>query len=172
MDLSLSKNSFEERLPTLSKKIFFLALKFGFDEEQSKDLTQDILFKAFLKLESFKGNSKLDSWVYSIAINCCINHRRKKRILFVEYDDAIEGECYCNSPEDEFFRKELTEILLYQVQRLPEKLKAVLILRSFELLTDDEISSILDIPRGTIWSRMYKARKLLKCSLARVSHEL
>lgn len=165
MDLSQNRKLFEQRLPLLSKKIFFLTLKFGFSDELCKDLTQDILFKAFLKLESFKGRAKLDSWVYSIGINYCINYSRKKRVISVEYNDYSEDIAGCKNPEQDCLDREFNKRLLDCVQRLPERLKSVIILQSFELLKDDEVSQILNIPKGTVWSRMNRARKLLKRAL-------
>src|SRR5208283_2101826 len=149
------------------RMIFNIAYAFTFDSMDAEDLTQDILIKAMENIHKFEGRSHLKTWLHSIAVFHCINYRKKKeRVYTVGLDEDLFTPCACDHPERELMKKELMRNLYRAIIGLPDKLRAVIFLPAFSGLSHKEISSILDIPEGTVWSRLNRARLLLKEGLS------
>lgn len=144
--------------------------------EDRKDISQDIYLKTFHKLESFKFQSKLSTWIGQIAHNTCLNYLEKKKLIFLKYnldnesqDEALEiisskinlG----NETEKQLFRKELSEILSIEIEKLQPIFKLLINLYHNEELSYTEISIITQLPEGTVKNYLFRARKKLKENL-------
>ena len=154
----------EEILPDFEKKIRSLIFAFKIYNDTADDLKQDILLKAIEKIETFESRSKLESWIYRIAINHCINFKKKKSEVVTDCIDSYSDDfTRLNlNPEKKYLNEENSKSLHEMVSMLPKRLKDIVILYNFNNMSQKEIAAKLDIPLGTVWSRMNKAKCLLK----------
>jgi len=146
--------------------------------EDRKDLAQDIYLKAFQKLGSFKFQSKLSTWVAQIAYNTCINYLQKKKLVLPDNngendksgDEVLEIgnnkiDLFSNEPEKLIFKKELSEILKNEIDKLSPVYKTLITLYHNEELNYSEIAAITELPEGTIKNYLFRARKTLRDNL-------
>lgn len=157
---------FEKIAVNFRPKIMRLVKNFGFNNELCEDLTQEIFLKVVEKISLFKGQSKLESWIYSIAINHCINFKKKYNRVKLDYLLSLDTISKNETPEKDYLKKELGSVLKEHIAALPEKIKAVFHLYNFKGLSQKEIAMQLNIPTGTVWSRMNSAKKILRDKLA------
>lgn len=163
---------YSEIIDRYSGKVYSTAYSYTHNQEEAKDLVQEILIKTYNSLNGFKADAKFSTWLYRIAVNSCIDWSRKKKskvimtaISFEDTDilDIIVSDA--EGPEEQLLQQENKEVIRNAVDDLPEIYKTVLILYYFEELQVQEICSILDIPKKTIETRLYRAKKLLKSIL-------
>ncbi len=135
-------------------------------EAEAEDVVQDAFVLAFTKLSSFKGNSAFFTWLYRIAYNVAITRLRRRRAT-VPLDGADENgrldfpDCG-PSPDDRIQKQEQSVQVTEALTRLSDEHRAILILREMEELDYDAISEILDMPIGTVRSRLHRARTRLR----------
>jgi RNA polymerase sigma-70 factor (ECF subfamily) len=145
--------------------------------EDRKDIAQDIYLKTFKNLASFKFQAKLSTWVGQIAYNTCINYLEKKKLVFpgnISDDNGpVSGvflsnatNPFDNQTEERIFKKELSEILKTEIDKLSPVYKTLIMLYHNEDLSYAEIAQITELPEGTVKSYLYRARKALKDSLS------
>ncbi len=136
------------------------------NEEESLDVTQEVFIKAFQAMEGFDGRSSLRSWLFKIAYNLCIDRsRRTKRSPKTfsyepneEGDDPMEFADGRWNPENTILGDELYDIVNKAVDSMSEKLRTVLVLHDKEDMGYEEIAQAMDIPVGTVKSRLFLAR--------------
>ena len=136
------------------------------DAQIAEDAAQETFIQAWLHLSSYRPQTPLRNWLYRIAVNAALDMLRKeKRILpnaleDLQLSDPLPG------PETVFSQGERTALVQKAVLSLPDASRAVLVLREYEGMSYHEIADALDIPLGTVMSRLNYARKLLKEKLA------
>jgi RNA polymerase sigma-70 factor (ECF subfamily) len=142
----------------------------------AEDLTQETFVRAYMNIKSFQSRASLNTWLYRIATNVCIDHSRKSRKLrditaHVPIDDEGDLDIVGELPDERFdpqavlLNRELGARLEQSVRSLPEKLRSVILLHDIEGLPYDEIAHILDCPLGTVKSRLFNARSALRDKL-------
>jgi RNA polymerase sigma-70 factor, ECF subfamily len=123
------------------------------------DLVQDTLERALIKQTLWDPLSKLRPWLFTIMHNLFINQINKKKLCLVEDAEVQNNETSSSAdPAHDYFATQLKA----QLQYLPLRQKEVLLLVSFEGFSYEEVASILDIPVGTIMSRLYRGREKLR----------
>jgi RNA polymerase sigma factor (sigma-70 family) len=147
------------------------------NEEDRKDLAQDIYLKTYHKISGFKFQSKLSTWIGQIAYNTCLNWLEKKRPILLGNSEEESGEKSLEmlsnksllgeglESEKLIFRKELSGILEIEINRLPPIYKTLITLYHNEELSYEEMVQITGIPEGTVKSYLFRARKMLKENL-------
>lgn len=161
-------NSFEKLIKEHQKFAYNVALKYLKDPVDAEDATQESLIKAFRYLKSFNKNSKFSTWLYRIVINTCKDELRKHKKSQNNYSlnnednyiDAIEDESY--EPLKNAENEELGENLHKAIEQLEVTYKDVIILCDMKDYSYQEISEILEIPLGTVRSRISRGRKKLR----------
>jgi RNA polymerase sigma-70 factor, ECF subfamily len=149
-------------------KIYNLAFGYVKDQEEAKDLTQDIFVTIYRSLPALKDPAKFSSWLYQTAINHCRNrYRRLQRRGFFDSLSIDEEETPLQlstgeSLERNIEQQETTDILLSELAKMPETEKEILILRDLQGLSYEEISTTLAIPLGTVKSKLNRARLSLR----------
>ncbi|MDA7978486.1 MAG: sigma-70 family RNA polymerase sigma factor [Pirellulales bacterium] len=141
--------------------------------EEAQDVVQDAFVQAFTKLSTFKGTSAFYTWLYRIAFNVSISRRRKRRpsVSLEHGKDEMGAEPAAALVPD---RMELTERaaqLNTALEALTEEHRTVLILREMEDCSYEEIAEMLDLPIGTVRSRLHRARMDLREHLKEVMQE-
>jgi RNA polymerase sigma-70 factor (ECF subfamily) len=134
--------------------------------EEAEDAAQDAFVQAYLKLTSFEGQSSFYTWLYRIAFNTAISRRRRKRPdLSIDRsreqtgNEPIDGS---EGAEELLLRRERAGMVQRALGQLNTEHRAILVLREMEGCDYDEIAEILDLPVGTVRSRLHRARLQLK----------
>lgn len=165
---------FEEEFMPHIDSMYNFAYRLTFDEDDAKDLVQDTYLKAYRFITSFQAGTNAKAWLFRILKNSFINDFRKKskQPAKVDYQDV---ENFYNS--DEVDEKITTDLRVDTVQdmigdevstalnSLDVDFRTVIILCDLEGFTYEEMAKILDIPIGTVRSRLHRARNLLKDKL-------
>ena len=153
-------------------RIFTFLLGQVQSREDAVDLTQEVFVKAHTYLGSFREDSLFYTWLYRIALNTCIDFRRRRgrvpepfsldadRLAEAGYEPSDERS-HCN-PERALENKELGRYLRSCIQALPEVLRMAVILHDIEGLPQKEIAAILKCPLGTVKSRIQRGRYELR----------
>jgi RNA polymerase sigma-70 factor, ECF subfamily len=146
----------------LGQRVYSVAYHFSLKREDAEELSQEIFLKIFENLHRYDGGYPLVAWVVSLARNLCIDrYRRRKRersFRFVS-DEAVAPLLKSDDdPAAETIKKERTKLLFWALGEIPEDLAEILVLRDLEGLAYDEIGKALDLPDGTVKSRLFRAR--------------
>jgi RNA polymerase sigma-70 factor, ECF subfamily len=147
------------------------------NREDARDITQDAFVKAYDNLHRFRLESSFYTWIYRIAMNLSIDflRKRQRRGPVTEYDEAIahrdddggiDEAHHQDGPARTLERKRLYERIMDAMEELPEDQRQVVLLRELEGLSYKEIAEVMEIPEGTVMSRLYYARKKLQKMLA------
>lgn len=135
-------------------------------ESDAEDAVQDAFVLAFTKLASFKGRSQLYTWLYRIAYNVAVTKMRQRKptvSLEGKPDQAkMDFPDPGPAPDDRINREEQISELHLALGRLSDEHRSILVLREMDELEYDSISEILDLPIGTVRSRLHRARHHLR----------
>ena len=171
------KHEFARMVDAYSGPLYRLALKMLGNEPDAQDVLQNTFLKAFQHIREFEGRSKLSTWLYRIASNEALMMVRKRRPetnftdTVQEQDegqilDPVQFTDWCCLPEDEFLTSESRAALDRAVQRLPETLRIVFILRDIEALSIQETSQALGLSETAVKTRLLRARLRLREELS------
>jgi RNA polymerase sigma factor (sigma-70 family) len=145
------------------KLVTQIVRKMAANEDDQKDLIQDIYLKAYQNLSSFQFKSKLSTWIANIAYNTTVNYLQKKKVAIIEIEATIESTfIVTENAELETIKTETLEILTKEMDKLPPLFKTLITLYHLEELSNKEIAEITNLPEGTIKSYLFRARKILK----------
>jgi RNA polymerase sigma-70 factor (ECF subfamily) len=137
------------------------------DEAEAEDAVQEAYIQAYRSIDRFRGESKLSTWLVRIAANQALM-RRRRRASRGEVIPIGEGEMDSNpGPESEAMRGEMGRLLESKIDALPDSYRVVFMLRAIEEMSVDETAAALDMPPATVRTRFFRARGLLRESLAR-----
>jgi RNA polymerase sigma-70 factor (ECF subfamily) len=130
--------------------------------EDSAELLQDAMIRAYRGLHSYQGDSSFYTWLYRIAMNVVFSDRRKRRLRLVPTESLGEIDRILppdrQSPSRGMELDEQRTLIQQALAEVPEPYRAVLVLKDIEGLKYEEIGEILDIPVGTVRSRLHRAR--------------
>jgi RNA polymerase sigma-70 factor (ECF subfamily) len=133
------------------------------DPEDARDAAQDVFLKAYRGLKDFRPESSLYTWLYRIAVNTCLDYRRKSRREAFGNEPLTENLVSDErSPHQLYESGEIPESIQLTLQKLPEKLRAAIVLREIEELSYEEIAEVLHTSVGTVKSRISRAREQLR----------
>jgi RNA polymerase sigma factor (sigma-70 family) len=145
------------------------------NEEDRKDISQEVFMKAYHRLSSFRFQSKLSTWIGSITYNTCVSFLEKRKYML--YDDFSlpgddgEGQKFDPKddgivPQDEWLSsRQVHQTLQKAIEQLPPVYKTLIALYHSEEISYEEISEITGLPLGTVKSYLFRARKKLKENL-------
>jgi RNA polymerase sigma-70 factor (ECF subfamily) len=132
------------------------------DVQIAEDAAQETFIQAWLHLSSYRPQTSLRNWLYRIAVNAATDMLRKEKRILPNALEDLPLRDPLPGPEAVFSRDEQTTLVQKAVLSLPDASRAVLVLREYEGLSYHEIADALEIPVGTVMSRLNYARKLLK----------
>ena len=159
------RNAFGELVRIHAQGVTNVSYRMCGDVQIAEEASQEAFIQAWLHLSSYRPQTSLRNWLYRIAVNAATDIlRREKRIL----PNAIEDLRLTDSgpgPEALLSQSERTALVQKAILSLPDASRAVLVLREYEEMSYHEIADTLDIPIGTVMSRLNYARKILKESL-------
>ena len=135
-------------------------------EVEAEDVVQEAFILAMTRLTSFRGDSSFFTWLYRIAFNVAVSRRRKKRpTVSMERDQVNQTwaeENESSSPSHRMEQQERISLVHQALGQLSEEHRAILVLREMDGQCYETISEILDMPIGTVRSRLHRARMQLK----------
>jgi RNA polymerase sigma-70 factor (ECF subfamily) len=171
--------AFEELMRRYNGKLFRVARAILKDDAEAEDALQDGYFDAYRRIGDFRGESQLSTWLTRIVINqALMKLRRQKRDRVVvafgarrgpdgELPEADMADDKAESPTDATMRAEVRRILERRIDELPVAFRTVFVMREVEDMTVEETAACLSIPAATVRTRLFRARALLRESLAR-----
>jgi RNA polymerase sigma-70 factor (ECF subfamily) len=165
--------AYGELVSRYQDRLFNTLLRFLGNAEDARDVLQEAFLNAYLALENFKGDSQLYTWLYRIAMNTAMTHKRKERVALsrrVNRSDAAEepaDRSAYNRPESNMVRTEEGQRVQDALAKLSAEHRLVLILKDMDGQKYEEMAAALDVPIGTIRSRLHRARLELRELLER-----
>ncbi|QAR33925.1 sigma-70 family RNA polymerase sigma factor [Geovibrio thiophilus] len=159
--------SYELLIRKYQSKLFSTVLHMVKNRELAEDIVQESFLRAFRKLDTLNNRSQFYPWIKRIALNMALNHfEKEKRVLDVESDDDessfFENIASGESPEELTLKEEMKRYVRMFVDSLPDRLRVVIILREVDDMSYEEIAEMLNIPLGTVRSRLFNARNIIK----------
>lgn len=168
------QDAFGEIVELFKDKVFYLCYRMLGNRHEAEDIAQEAFVRAYVNIQSFNQNRKFSTWIYRIATNLCIDRiRKKKPDYFLDAEVAgTEGLTMYSqiaadgkSPDAEVETLELQETVQEAILRLPDKYRVVIVLRYIDDLSLNEISEVLDLPLGTVKTRIHRGREALRKQL-------
>jgi RNA polymerase sigma-70 factor (ECF subfamily) len=170
------RSAFEQLMRRYNRRLYRLARASLGDEAEAKDALQDAYLSAYRSIAKFRGEATLSTWLSRLVLNACGERRRRSRrrenivpILSTEraMDSVARVPDGGEQPEQLVARTQIRSVLERKVGELPEIFRVVFMLRSVEELSVDEIAEILAISPETVRSRHFRAKGMLRESLAK-----
>jgi len=160
------RSAFEELVRMHMSDAYLVALGFTGNPDDARDLSQDAFIKAFEARKKFDPKRPFYPWFYRVLKNHCLNfiQRRRKRWESLHHEDGTD-ERFASSestPLEKMEKGERVRVVRAAIERLSFEHREIIVLKNFRGHSYQEISEILDIPMGTVMSRLYYARKMLK----------
>lgn len=159
------RNAFSELVRIHAQGVLNVIYRMCGDAQIAEDATQETFVRAWLHLASFRSRASLRNWLFRIGVNAATDMLRTQRRILPDDLEDLQLKDPQLGPEALFSREEQTALVQKAVLSLPDASRAVLVLREYEGLSYQEIADVLDIPVGTVMSRLHYARKLLKDKL-------
>lgn len=169
----------EQLMAEYGTKVLHLAHFYLKDRHLAEDVAQEVFLKAYHHWNSFRGESSVYTWLYRITVNLCRDKARTawwRRLVPVadprqgEADREWEQVAPEGTPEELLLEKDQQEQLLQLIEGLPPHYREVLLLYYYQDLTTVEIATVLSSNENTVKTRLFRARQLLKESLAKGGH--
>ena len=162
---------------TYGPRIHQLAFRYLKNWEDAEEVTQDVLMKVHRKIDAFRGDAALSSWIYRITFNTAMSRLRTSRYsrpLEVQAPDpsadgdrqTVEPADWSELADDRILRSEMRDRLIDGLQQLPEVYRTPVILRDIQGLSTEEASAVLHVKEQTLKSRLHRGRLMLREHLA------
>jgi RNA polymerase sigma-70 factor (ECF subfamily) len=168
--------AFDELVRRYRDKVYRLSYKILRHEEDAAEALQDAFLSAYRGLPRFKAESSFSTWLYRIATNASLMKYRKRREGHVSLEQSQSGEDgaeplqvpdWSTQPLQELLDSETREVMEEGIQRLPEELRTVFVLRDIQELSNAEVAEILGLTVAAVKSRLHRARIALRNRLNR-----
>jgi len=160
-------------------RIFQLAMRYMKNREDAEEVTQDVLLKVYRKVDAFRGDAQLSSWIYRITFNTAMSRLRSTRLaraaeqerdraLAAQNDEAQPAKVtrqpadWSRMPDESMLRAQLRDAVAEAIEELPEIYRAPVVLRDIQGLTTEEASSRLKLKDQTLKSRLHRGRLMLR----------
>jgi len=170
------RSAFEMLMRRYNRRLYRLARTSLHDDSEAKDALQDAYLRAYRSIGQFRGESALSTWLSRLVLNECNARRRRssRRENIVSIVSAEGNMEVCRrvvapgeSPDQRIARAQMRSVLERKVGELPEIFRLVFVMRSVEELSIQEIAGILSISEETVRSRYFRAKGMLRESLAK-----
>lgn len=174
----VDRRDFERQALPFLDSLYNTAYRLARNSEDAEDLVQETYLKAYRSFEQFTPGTNLKAWMFRILKNAFINEYRKRQAVpkesdFAEIEESLESHLrpeaagQIKDPEQEALEGALDEDVQRALDELPPDYRMAVVLADLEGFSYKEIADILEIPVGTVMSRLYRGRKLLEEVLLR-----
>jgi RNA polymerase sigma-70 factor (ECF subfamily) len=168
------RRAFAELVELYKDKIYHLGYRMLNQKQEAEDVVQETFLRVYTNLERYDENQKFSTWIYRIATNLCIDRLRKRKPSYSIDAEMANGEgadwhvilaSKDPGPDEELILSETQTNIREAIQTLPDKYKAVVILRYLHDMSLQEIGEVLDMPVTTIKTRVHRGREFLRKKL-------
>lgn len=158
------REAFELLMDQYGQRVYNLLARMISDREEAKDLTQETFLKAYKSREQFHGDSGFYTWIYKIALNSARDYWRRKKDTtpLVQVDLVNNGE---DTTEQEVLQRWNVQRILQGIDALDDEFREAIILRDVLGYSYQEIGDLLEVPEGTVKSRISRGRHHLRNDL-------
>ena len=173
-------SAFHELFNKHKRNVINLSYRFVQNKEAAEDIAQDVFIKIYEKKFHFDPSAKFSTWLYKVTVNASIDRTRKKSFFDRSLDKTETDEeggsktlfetlsdSSAISPADAVASEEIKSLVQTEIQKLPEKLKAPILLHHFENLSYEEIARILGITAKAVERKIYHAKEILRQKLSK-----
>ena len=162
-------DAFELLVRRHEKTIFNLVYRMLGDYDEAAEISQEVFLSAFRAVGQFRGDANFSTWLYRIALNHASTRRktlgtRQRKIMSIENADPLSDPQ--PDPSDVLEKKEIRERVQSALNQLDPEDAEVILLRDLQDIPYDEVARVLEIPIGTVKSRLHRARRALKSRLS------
>jgi RNA polymerase sigma-70 factor (ECF subfamily) len=177
--------AFDALVTIFTGRVFAVAFRMLHDRAEAEDLSQEVFVALYHALPTFRGESRLSTWIYRITRNRCLNRLKflKRRHVgsHADIDDPIVARGVSDpetddrgarDPDRKLEKREISSVLEQHLRNLPEEQRTLVILRDLEDLSYEEIAEVTGLPLGTVKSRLHRARAELSQKLAPLLNDL
>jgi RNA polymerase sigma-70 factor (ECF subfamily) len=159
---STADNEISQHVP----RIYRVALRILGDPDQAQDVAQETCLKALRGLKGFDGRSSLSTWLHRIAVNCALTHlqqdkRQTGKQVRLDGEVAEQVVARGGTPAGNVEQAELQRLAFGLLNTLPDDCRAAFVLTQLDGYNYDAVAQIMNVPRGTVASRVYRAKKML-----------
>jgi RNA polymerase sigma factor (sigma-70 family) len=159
-------------IAALRPAVYRFLLKAIGNPAEAEDLTQDTLAEALKALPRFRGECRLSTWLFGIGLNMMRNHVRLARHRLEVNDSGMTELPGGDDPAAQLLRSREQRMLRHAIDKLPAEFRETILLVSIEELSYDEAAAALNVPVGTIRSRMSRGRAMLRDSLTELGYAM
>jgi RNA polymerase sigma-70 factor (ECF subfamily) len=170
------ERAFNELVRAYERRVFGLVLRMLGQRAEAEDLTQEVFVQVFKAIGTFRGESKLSTWIYRIAVNLCKNRAKYLRVRHTSDQEQIDevadrlplsqarnaNVAIVERPDEAMAGRQVEAIVRASIAEVDENFRECLILCDVEELPYEEIAEITDLPVGTVKSRIFRARAQLR----------
>jgi RNA polymerase sigma-70 factor (ECF subfamily) len=174
--IARDERAFNELVQAYGRRVSALVLRMLGNRAEAEDLTQEVFVQVFKAIGTFRGESKLSTWIYRIAVNLCKNRSKYLRVRHANEQDELEavaervnlGEAqksnvaHIERPDEAMAGRQVEKIVQDAILKIEPAFRECLILRDVEELSYEEIEQITGLAAGTVKSRIFRARAQLK----------
>jgi RNA polymerase sigma-70 factor, ECF subfamily len=158
-------------------KIYQLAFRYLRNREDAEEVSQDVLLKVFQKIDAFRGDAALSSWIYRITFNAAMSRLREfkqnlpaamEKTGDEDSSQPLKREVIDAAPlaDEDMLRAEMRQVLVRALKGMPALYRAPVILRDVQGLSTEEASAVLNVKEQTLKSRLHRGRLMLREHLA------
>lgn len=166
------KEAFAALVERYQDKIYNLTYRLVSNTEDASDLTQEVFYRALLRIKSFRGEASFATWLYRIATNVCydeLRSRKKQQVISLDNsfpdDPPLELPDGGAGPAEIYMRRIVFQRLQEVIATLPIEQRTAIVLRDIQGLSYEEIAQALQCSLGTVKSRLSRARQALRDKL-------
>ena len=170
------ERAFNELVKAYERRVFGLVFRMLSSRAEAEDLTQEVFVQVFKAIGTFRGESKLSTWIYRIAVNLCKNRSKYLRVRHTGEQDQLEdvaerlplsqarnaNVAQVARPDEAMAGRQVEEIVRQAISEVDENFRECLILCDVEELSYEEIAEITGLPVGTVKSRIFRGRAQLR----------
>lgn len=174
--IARDERAFNAFVKAYERRVFALVLRMIGNRAEAEDLAQEVFVQVFKAIGSFRGESKLSTWVFRIAVNLCKNRSKYLRVRHAGEQDPIDdiadraqlgdakgsNVAQVERPDEMMAGMQVERIVELSIMKLDATFRECLVLRDVEELSYEEIGSITGLPEGTVKSRIHRGRAQLK----------
>lgn len=161
------RDAFRALFENHKDRVYSIALRFSGDPADAMDIAQDTFLKLFSCIREFRGQARLDTFMYRLVVNSCLDRRRKQRRLLPLVDEwAANLRAREESPVEGLVREQVSSRVQAAIAKLAPDLRMVIVLRYTEGLAYDQIAEALGCSPGTVASRLNRAHRTLERRLS------
>jgi RNA polymerase sigma-70 factor, ECF subfamily len=179
------ESAFNELVTTYERRVFALVFRMLGRRDEAEDLAQEVFVQVFKAIDQFRGESKLSTWIYRIAVNLCKNRTKynaRRHAGRQEDVDAMADRAAFSSakgvivsdvsrPDELVEGMQLEAVVKRAIAQIEPEFRQVLVLRDVEDLSYEEIAAITGLPDGTVKSRIHRARARLRALIEQAMGE-